>query len=130
MKEFRVCLHTQAGQLAQVSEALSHRNINILTLAAVQATALITALAVVVSKEQEEETRTTLQGLGLHCEERELITLKLPNQPGELFKLTQKLAESHVNIESIYFMGIDSGEEVLILSVDELERAKEVLDVT
>jgi len=129
MKEFRICLQTQAGQLAQVTEALAHRGINIETLAAVQATSLVTALGIVVKLEQEEAARTALQGLGLHCDERDLITLKLKNQPGELAKLTKNLAGSHINIESIYFMGTDEGDEVLVLSVDDVTRAKEILNL-
>lgn len=127
MKEFRICLPTQAGQLAHVSEALANRKINILTLAAVQMTNLSTAVGIVVSLEQEEETRIVLQGLGLHCDERDLLRIHLDNIPGRLAELTKNLAASHINIESIYFLGNERGGEDLVISVDNHEKAKELL---
>jgi hypothetical protein len=127
MKEFRICLPTQAGQLAQVSEGLANRSINILTLAAVQMTNLSTAVGIVVSSEQEEETRIILQGLGLHCEERELLRIQLQNVPGKLAELSKNLASKHINIESIYFLGNEEGGEDLVISVDNLAQAREAL---
>ena len=121
MKEFRVSLSNRPGQLARVSGALGQRGVNIITLAATG----IGILALVT--DQEERTRTALKDLGLSFQERELLTVKLPNRPGELGNFAKKLADSEINIESIYLIDRIGDEVEVSFTVSDVPRAKQIL---
>ncbi len=123
MKEFRVQLPNQPGQLARVGEALGQRGVNILAVAATGAAAAGLALVA----EQEDRTRTTLQELGLGFQEVELLTVKLPDRPGELGRFAKKLGDVQVNIESIYLLNKAGGEAELALTVSDVAKARQVL---
>jgi hypothetical protein len=121
MKEFRVSLFNRPGQLARVSGALGQRGVNITTLAATG----IGILALVT--DQEEQTRTALKDLGLSFQERELLTVKLPDRPGELGNFAKKLADSEINIESIYLMDRVGDEVEVSFTVSDVPKARQVL---
>ena len=63
--------------------------------------------------------------------EAEVIVVKMINRPGELGKLTRKLANRGVNLESLYIVSRKMDiTEVAIKPVDEqFDLAKEILGV-
>ncbi len=125
MKEFRVYLPNEPGQLAQVGEALSRRGVNILTVAAIGAANPTVALVV----DQEGIAREVLEGLGLSFEEVELLTLTVPNRPGELSTFAKKLGDAKINIESIYLLEASGEEAKVALTVSDSAKAKQVLGI-
>jgi len=125
MKEFRVLLPNEPGQLAHVGEALSRRGVNILTVAAIGAAN--PAVALVADK--EDMARGVLEELGLGFEEVELLTLNVPNRPGELSTFAKKLGDAKINIESIYLLEASGEEAKVALTVNDAARAREVLGI-
>jgi hypothetical protein len=123
MKEFRVLLPNEPGQLAHVGEALSHRGVNILTVAAIGAANPAVALVV----DQEDIAREVLEKLGLSFEEVDLLTLNVPNRPGELSTFAKKLGDAKINIESIYLLEASGEEAKVALTVSDTAKAKQVL---
>ena len=77
--------------------------------------------------DKEEETRTALQNLGISFQEVELLTVKVPDRPGELAKIARKLGDAQINIESIYLLSKASGEAELALTVSDIAKAKQLL---
>ncbi|MBI1744632.1 ACT domain-containing protein [Candidatus Acetothermia bacterium] len=122
MQEFRISLPNQPGQLARVAEALGKQGVNIRTVAAIGAANPVIALVT----ELEDKTKSTLQGLGLSFEEVETLTVRIPDQPGELGKVATKLSEAMVNIDSIYMLN-KSGEVEIALTVSNVAKAKQAL---
>lgn len=123
MKEFRVSLPNEPGQLARVGEALSRRGVNILTVAAIGAANPAVALVA----DQEDRAREALEELGLSFEEVELLTLNVPNRPGELSTFAKKLGDANINIESIYLLEASDEEAKVALTVSDAAKAKQVL---
>ncbi len=121
-KEFRILLPNQPGQLVRVCEALSKRNVNIRTVAGI---AGATLLAIVTA--QEDQTRAAFKELGLSFHEKELLTVNLVDRPGELATLAKKLADNNINIESIYVLRASASEVEIAFTVNDLEKAKQVL---
>ena len=99
------------------------RGVNILTVSGIGAANPVLALVA----DREEETRTALQGLGVGFQEVELLTMKVPDRPGELGQLAKKLGDAQVNIDSIYLLSKAGGEAELALTVSDLDRAKQLL---
>jgi len=125
MKEFRVEVPNRPGELARVAEALGQRGVNLLTVAGIGAGAASPVLALVADK--EAEARVTLQDLGVSFREVELLTVKVPDRPGELGKLARQLGDAQVNIDSIYLLSKGAGEAELALTVSDPAKAKQVL---
>ena len=121
--EFQISLPNEPGQLARVTEALGHRQINIITIAAIG----VANPGVVLVTVQEDETREILKELGLSFQEAELLSVKIPNVPGELGTFTKKLADSNINIESMYLLEESFGEVRIAFTVDDLDKAKQEL---
>lgn len=123
MKEFRLSLPNQPGELAKVAEALGQSGINLLAIAGIGAATPVLALVT----EQEDQTRNVLQGLGISFQEEELLTVKVPDRPGELGKMARKLGDAQVNIDSIYLLSKAAGEAELAFTVSDLAQAKQLL---
>jgi hypothetical protein len=123
MKEFRVFLPNEPGQLAHVGEALSRRGVNILTVAAIGAASPAVALVA----DQEDIAREVLEELGLSFQEVELLTLNIPNRPGEMSTFAKKLGDANINIESIYLLEASGEEAKVVLTVSDIAKAKQVL---
>jgi hypothetical protein len=123
MKEFRISLPNQPGQLALVGEAFSRRGVNILTVAAIGAANPAVALVA----DQEDIAREVLEEMGLSFQEVELLTLNVPNRPGELSTFAKKLGDARINIESIYLLEASGEEAKVALTVSDAAKAKQVL---
>ena len=122
IKEFRISLPNQPGQLVRVCEALSQRNVNIKTIAGIAGT---NRLAIVT--DQEDPTKEVLQKLGLSFEEVELVTVILVDKPGTLLGFARKLADANINIESIYRLGVTADGVEVAFTVSDIVKAKQVL---
>ena len=125
MTEFRIALPNEPGQLARVGEALGTRGVNILTVAAIGTVEAAVALVT----DQEDKTREALGDLGLSYQEIELLAVSLSHQPGELSVLAKKLADAEINIESIYLLEESAGEVKIAITVNDLTRARQVLEI-
>ena len=122
MKEFRISLPNQPGQLVRICEALSQRNVNIKTMAG---TAGANLLAMVT--DQEDHTREAFQKLGLSFQEVELLTVKIVDKPGTLAGFARKLADANINIESIYRLGTTADGVEVAFTVSDMDKTKQVL---
>lgn len=123
MKEFRISLPNEPGQLGRVGEALGRRGVNIMTVAAIGAANPVVALVT----DQEDKTREALGELSLSFHEVELLTVKLPHRPGELGTFAKKMGDVNINIESIYLLGESAGEAKIAFTVSDLAKAKKEL---
>jgi len=122
-KEFRISLPNEPGQLARVCEALGHRGVNILSVAAIGAANPVVALVA----DQEDKTREALEELALSFQEVELLTVEVPHRPGELGTFAKKMRDANINIESIYLLEESGGEVKVAFTVSDLAKAKQEL---
>jgi len=123
MKEFRISLPSEPGQLGRVGEALGRRGVNIMTVAAIGAANPVVALVT----DQDDKTREVLGELGLSFKEVELQTVKLPHRPGELGNFAKKMGDANINIKSIYLLEESEGEVRIAFTVSDLAKAKQEL---
>lgn len=126
MKEFRIILRDRPGELARICGALASQGVNISTIAAVvdsdpATIAFITAY--------EQRTSSILQSLNIDFQKVDIISIKIPDQPGELEKITEKLANADINIESIYLLAKSRGETQLVFSASDMIGAKKALGI-
>ena len=124
MEQFVIYVPDKPGELAKVSEALAKRAVNIKALSSegVHQEAFVRIIT--------NDIKTTEQALGtagLRYDRGKIINLTLPDKPGELLKVTKKLARKHINVEAIYILNRDKGKTEVAVVVDDLKKADAIL---
>ncbi len=126
MKQFSIEVKDRVGELARVTEALAERAINIVAIAS-EVSRQKPRIHIVT--EDQDSARKALEKSGREFREQEILVVKMLDRPGELAKVARKLARSGVNVESIYLFGKNRGYTEFALAVDELDKAKKILDI-
>ena len=121
MKEFKVFVADKPGELARVTEALSDAAVNIRAIAS-ESKHESSFLRVVTSDVQT--TEKALSTAGLKFELSDILNVDLMDRPGELAKVSKRLARAGINVHSIYILGSKNGRTEVALVVDNTERAK------
>jgi len=125
MQEFRVSVLDEPGQLALVSAALSQKLVNIRTVAGIgTAGPVITFIT-----DKDEQAREALDELGLSYKVSDVLSVTLSDEPGELAKLSKKLAEAEININSIYVLGTHNKHTEIVFTASDIAKAKMVLNI-
>lgn len=122
-RQLSIFLENQPGVLADVCKTLAAQNITIRGLS-VSDTVDHAVVRLVVS-----DPNRAIHILGEHgamVVETDVLAVKLPDQPGELARVAEKLSQARINIEYAYGSGI--GDEcVLFLRVSDLEKAEKLI---
>ena len=121
MKEFSVTLANQPGQLATLARKLSDAGVHIQSLAAIGSD---NDSLVRLMPDDADATRRVLQAAGLHFEERLVLDTFLPDEPGALAEVAQRLADAGVNIDSIYLLHSNAEGLHFAVTVDDPEAAE------
>ncbi len=124
-RQLSVFLENKPGTLAQVSSALAARRVNILAFSISDAVDH-GVLRMVVSN--PVQAAHILGDGGMMVVESDVVALGLPNKPGALARLADRLSKARVNIEYAYgTTGGTKGKAQVILKVDNIQRARKVL---
>ena len=121
MKEFSVTLANQPGQLATLARRLSTAGVHIESLAAIgsDGESLLRLMT-----DNSDATRRVLREAGLHFEERPVLDTFLPDEPGALAEVAQRLADAGVNIDSIYLLHSNAEGLHFAVTVDDPQAAR------
>jgi hypothetical protein len=125
MRDFSIHLTHRPGELARIAHALSRAQVNIKSVAGmtVGSQGLIRIIA-----DDVEAARKALQEGHVPFEENELITVLLENKAGELEDVAAKLGNNGINLNALYVVGLEGDLVELALSVDDVKKAKKVLE--
>ncbi len=124
-KQFDVYVQDRPGEVSRVVEALAHNAVNIRGIATDTGAG---RPRVHIITDDDNSARSALKGAQLEFEEQEVIVVSMADKPGELAKITRKLARGGVNINSLFMLGPMTPLEEVAMTVDRLEAAKKLLD--
>ena len=123
MTEVVVELEDRIGALADLGELLGGKGVNIRALAVVSVPEG-RALAHLVVEPADVAVRV-LREHGLVPERvREVLSVTLEDEPGELGRFCRKLADASINLEAVYLAGERNGAKELVLAVSDLQAAR------
>jgi hypothetical protein len=106
------------GELAKVVETLSRSGVNIEGLTEVDGVVHVLA-------RDPSAARSALRAGGYTIEgELEVLVLPMPDRPGELSMLMQRLAEAGVNLRFVYL----ATETRVVVGVDDISRARAAIE--
>lgn len=121
MKEFSVTLANQPGQLATLARRLADAGVHIQSLAAIGSN---NESLLRLMPDDADATRRVLQDAGLHFEERLVLDTFLPDEPGALAEVAQRLADAGVNIDSMYLLHSNAEGLHFAVTVDDPQAAR------
>jgi hypothetical protein len=125
MKEFKIFVKHQPGELAKITEVLASRAVNI---KAISSEAIGNEASLRVVTNDVTTTKKALDEAGTKYVQNDLLTLMLIDRPGELSKVAKKLGKAKINIESIYILGQKDGKTEVALVVDDMQKAQKRLN--
>jgi len=131
MKEITVVVDNRIGTLANIAEALGGAGVNIEAVSAYGQG--INAVFRFVTKDPTSAKRVLDKVPGIReTAISDILVVKMANRPGELGKITRKLSNRKVDLESVYILGKISNDftEVAIKPVEtHLALAKDALGI-
>lgn len=123
--QFSIFLDNRPGTLARVCQALARADINILALSISDT---VDHAIVRLVPHDAKKTAKILQELNASAQERDVILLDMPNVPGTLAKIAEKLAAAGINIEYTYCTASTSQQHgSMVLRTNDLEETISVL---
>lgn len=124
MRAFIVKLENHPGSLADLTEALGEKGINI---AGVSGTTWDGSGALSLITADEDGARTVLEDRDADYREVELVAAALEDRPGSLGAAARRLADRDVNIETVIPTGMQGGRITVAFGVDDVAAAREAL---
>ena len=124
MKEFDVYVQNKPGELAKVCELLGSHGVNIKAIASERGNP---RPMIKVVTDDETTTKAALARSGIGYDHKDVVSVRMPDRPGELGKIARKLARASVNVDSIYILGKEGGMTEIAFTVDNLEKAQNAL---
>jgi hypothetical protein len=120
-----IAVDNAPGSLYRASHILEKEQINI---KAIMAATVLTPVQVHMVVDDPDRAVKVLQMNGFTVTTREVIAVAAPDHPGGLNAILRPLIEAHVNIDCMYpFIYLKGGEAIIILEVDKIQDAKDVL---
>lgn len=123
--QFSVFLINKPGILAQVTETLAEKKINLVALTLMDSVEHGVFRLVATDT---DKARAVLSKLGLSTTETPVLAAEMSNRPGALADLCAKLNSEHISIKYAYVTsGAFGGHTTGIFNVDNMEKALRVL---
>jgi hypothetical protein len=125
LKQFDVVVHDKPGEVAHISEALAKGAVNIRGIATERGP---NSPMLHIITDDEASSRKALTNAGFQFQEKEIFVVRLQNKPGELAKITKRLARGGVNIDSLFILVGNSEQTEIAIGVDKPAEAQKLFD--
>jgi hypothetical protein len=124
VKQISVSLENVPGKLSEMSDYLGENGINIIGIS-VADSADISGIRFVPS--DPEKAANVLRTHGYSIKITEVLAVEAPNHPGGLNAVLKPLKEISINVNYLYTCLVRGEKTVLIVGVDKMEEAIQVL---
>ena len=126
--QFSVFLVNKPGVLSKIFRELAKAKINIQTISMMDSTEH--GVLRMIAKDPAA-ARAVLTSLNVPVTETDVLTLRLPNHPGAVADLCEKLAAAHIPIGYMYCTGgAKGGKTTVVLKVPNIKKAVKVTEAT
>lgn len=123
-RQFVVQLENHPGELTHLVKAFAARGVQIHHIACVGAGPL---QCMFVTTTDDDAAREVLRGIGHDFIEGEPVMVEIPDEPGSLGEVSQKLAEAGVLVTGVIQAGRKPGVIEMAFCVDDEAKAREAL---
>lgn len=124
MKELVIVAEDKVGLLADLSYLLGKSKVNIEALTA----GIVGKNAVIhIVVKDEKKTKNVLEKNGYKVVSSDSIVVEIPDEPGEMSRMTKKLADSKINLEKAHLLARGRNKALYAVKVDKRKKALKVL---
>jgi len=125
LRQVSVFAENKPGRLAAVTEKLYEKGINIRAFTIAEAGDFGIVRMVV---DRTEDAYKTLKDAGFTVTLTDVLGVEVEDEPGGLYKIAKALGDASVNIEYVYAFTSGGDKALIILRVDDLKKAVEILE--
>jgi hypothetical protein len=124
-KQVSVWVESTPGQIAQIGQALAKAKVNITAFTA-YGTGGESPIRLLVTS--PAKAKKVLRNLDLRVTEEDVLRLTLPDRPGKLANVGERLAQAHINIDYAYASVAKGAKKAdLVMAVSDLAGAVKAL---
>ncbi len=124
MQSLRAIVPNRPGLLAEITEVLASRGVDIQGIAVEShGSAALVRLEV----EREDEALAALADAGHPAVTDSVLLARIEDRPGALAAVSRRLGDASINIRSLHHVRRDEGFAVVAISTDNNERARALL---
>lgn len=124
VKQYTVFLPNVPGALSKFVELFANEGINIVGLASeIRDDSGVVRVAI----DADRKVSHLLTGAGFTTIETQMISVALPDKPGQLLRITKILGEHNVNITTVYGTADSGASGRLLMNASDVEKALQVL---
>ncbi len=124
MKQITVVTESSPGLLAQVSEILAERGINIETL---NAETVQDYGVVIFTVDRYDEALVALRDAGVPAVSEDAIIIRIADEPGALARISRRFHDAEIRLRSVRIIRRDAGHGLVALSTERTERALDLV---
>ena len=126
MKQLSVFLINKPGILAQVLNELANEKVNIIAMTMMDS---VEHGVLRIVPANPKHALTIIEKINLQVNQTDVLCVTMPNKPGSMADVAQKLSEHHINITYCYVTsGAKGGKTNGIFKVADLKKAIKVLE--
>lgn len=127
IRQYTVFLPNVPGALSKFVELFANEGVNIIGIASeIRDDSGVVRIAV----DADRKVSHILTGAGFTTIETSMLSVELPDKPGELLHLAKILGENNINITTVYGTSFGGSSGRLLLNVSDPDRALAVLKAT
>ncbi|MCX5785949.1 MAG: ACT domain-containing protein [Elusimicrobia bacterium] len=124
VKQYTVFLPNIPGALSKFVELFAKEGVNVIGIASeIRDDSGIVRVAV----DADRKVSHVLTNAGFTTIETSMLSLELPDKPGQLLRLTKLLGENNINITTVYGTSVGGVSARLLLNVSDADKALEIL---
>ena len=125
VKQLRLQTANVSGKLSSLSDILAKHGVNIRAISVWQESAEVSSVCIVV--DDPKKARNALLAENIEYQENDVLAVEMPDHPGGMNAVLKPLREAKINAISMYpYIGRASN-PIIIMEVDNLKVATEVL---
>jgi len=124
MREIMVVTQNRAGLLADISETLANRGINIET---IDADELHDTAVVELTVDRYDEALRSLRDAGFEAVTEDALLVRLKDEPGALAKVARKFKDANIDLRSVRFIRRETGYAYVAIATDRTKEARALI---
>lgn len=124
MKQIVIVSEDRPAVVAEIAEAMGAAGVNIEFL---DAEVVGTSKIVVLTVDQYDAALKALAQTSLQAISEDALVIRLPDRPGELARVTQRLRASEIDVRSIRIIRREGGTGIVAVATDKNDEARKVL---
>lgn len=125
MKEIVIVSQNRPGLIADISEALGSRNINIETL---DAEGIFGTAVVELTVDRYDEALQALRDRGFDAISEDALVVRLPDEPGALAKVAKRFREQNIGLRSVRILRREQGVALVAIGAERTHQVRKLLE--